>query len=584
MAMSRRELLGLNKNPKLITNISPYANKTLPKNGSRSSLGLTPITGTLSRIQAIHLLRRSMFSYTMNDVKAMTGLTVSAAVDSLLSPTLAELNPAPPVRFYQTEMDVKVPSRDVAYKASWADKRITVDSAVPNDFFLNVNPIYIQRRLGLKSWTVENMLFQKRTLVEKMYLFWHNHFSTESDIVQDPLYLYNHHAMLRASSLGNFKDLVRNVTLDPAMLFYLNNRLNTKNAPDENYARELKELFTLGVNSGYTEDDIKAAARVLTGHTIGATYNYAFDSNKHDTGDKQFSSFYSNTKITGKTAIAGASELDELLNMIFAKQDVVAQFIVRKLYRYFVYYTIDAFTEENVIKPLADIFKANNWDIKPVLKKLFESEHFFDSVSQSCNIKNPMDYVLSPLRQFESDFSSMDPVAFIEDKYKILNTIRAQMGNLQMEPLDPPNVAGWQAYYQTPQFYEIWVNSDTYPKRLKTIDLMMNGNYNNQSGGVALVADFLNWCKNNISNPGDPNVLVAELSEYLLGIGLSLNTRNAYKTSYLLTGQSSDIYWTTAWNNWVAAPTDANLIKLAYANRLKPLLAQLMKLEEYFLN
>jgi uncharacterized protein (DUF1800 family) len=582
MAITRRELLGLKDESKLITNISPYANKSLPKSGSRSSLGLTPITGTLSRVQAIHLLRRAMFGYKMSDLKAMTGLSVSAAVDSLLAPMPSELNPAPPVRYNKTEIDTKVPTRDVAFDATWVNApRMTFDNTDQADVTIYFSILYL-RRIGLKNWSVENILNQKRSIVEKMYMFWHNHFATESDSVQDPLIIYNHHKMLRANALGNFKDMVKNVSIDPAMLIYLNNRQNTKNAPDENFARELQELFTLGRDSGYTEDDVKAAARVLTGHTIGATFNYAFDSIKHDTGDKQFSSFYNSTKIFGKTAVAGSGELDDLLNMIFAKQDIVAQFIVRKLYRYFVYYTIDTFTEDNVIKPLADIFKISNWEIKPVLKKLFESEHFFDVISQSCNIKNPIDFVMSPLRQFESTYSTT-PID-TEDRYKILDSIKNQMGNLQMDPMDPPNVAGWQAYYQTPQYYELWINSDTYPKRQKTIDMMINGNYNNVGGGVALVTDFLNWCKINISNPGDPNILVGELTEFLLGIGLSQTTKNAYSTKFLLNNLVGDHYWTDEWNKWIATPSDTNQIKVVYNNRLKNLLIQLMKLEEYNLN
>ncbi len=138
-------------------------------------------------------------------------------------------------------------------------------------------------------------------------------------------------------------------------------------------------------NPNYTEPDVIAAARVLTGWCIDETTDEVyFDVERHDTGSKTFSSFYGGTTITGRSdANAGDTELDELLNMIFNKRVEVSEFMVRKLYRFFVYYTIDANTETNVIKPLAQLFRDSNWEVKPVLARLFKSEHFFDVLSQA---------------------------------------------------------------------------------------------------------------------------------------------------------------------------------------------------------
>jgi uncharacterized protein (DUF1800 family) len=141
------------------------------------------------------------------------------------------------------------------------------------------------------------MLNQERNLTEKMTLFWHNHFATQSYIYSDARYAYKHNALLRANAFGNFKALTRAVTTDPAMLNYLNGNTNTKNAPNENYGRELQELFTVGKypTPWYTEDDVKAAAKALTGWKIDANaITSYFDDTKHDTTDKQFSSFYGN--------------------------------------------------------------------------------------------------------------------------------------------------------------------------------------------------------------------------------------------------------------------------------------------------
>jgi uncharacterized protein (DUF1800 family) len=177
---------------------------------------------------------------------------------------------------------------------------------------------------------------------------------------------------------------------------------NTKTAPDENYARELQELFTIGKNlsSHYTEEDVKQAAKVLTGwRTNRTTITSFFDSPKHDTGNKTFSAFYNNTVITGKTgANAGIDELNDLLNMIFQQQEV-AKYIVRKIYRFFVYYIIDESVETNVIVPLANVFRNNNYEIKPVIETLLKSEHFHDPLNSGCMIKAPIDHVIGLARQ-----------------------------------------------------------------------------------------------------------------------------------------------------------------------------------------
>lgn len=577
MAQTRRDFIGLKGNSnKLITKISEFANKELPKSGARSSLGLDPITGNMSRQQVLHLLRRVMFAPTVADVNYFTGKSVATVVDELLNPAPSSLTPPPPLRNYVTEVDTKVPSRDVAYGTTWINSRISPDTSVTNDSLIRSTILNFQR-FGYKNWWVGLMLNQDRSVLEKMVLFWHNHFSTETDVVPDPISLYNHNQLLRENSLGNYLTFVKKITIDPTMLFYLNNRLNTKTAPDENYARELQELFTVGHGSGYTEDDVKAAARVLTGHSIGANLLYNFNTTAHDTGNKQFSAYYNNTVITGKSGVAGANELDEMLSMIFTKDDA-ALYLVRKLYRFFVYYTIDAATETNVIVPLANLFKSGGWQIKPVLKKLFESEHFYDVVSQGCNIKNPIDFVVSAIRMLNCTYSATPTV---EQLYNIWNSIRTQMSLMQMDPGDPPSVAGWQAYYQTPQFYEMWINSDTYQKRTSFLDTLQNAGFSSQ--GVGIKPDILSFVANNVSDPSDPNKIVSEMAALMLGISISPAHLDTIKKDHLLTGQTTDAYWTTAWTAYISNPTNTTN-KNTVLNRLKTMLNYLLKLEEYQLS
>jgi len=164
-----------------------------------------------------------------------------------------------------------------------------------------------------------------------MTMFLHNHFSTETDNVSNPNYIYNHHNLLRTNALGNFKSLVRSVTVDPAMLVYLNGQVNTASAPDENYGRELQELFCCGKgpDSQYTESDVKMAAKVLTGWRNDSTkFSSYFTASRHDTTSKQFSAFYQNKIITGRTGTtAGDLEINDLMDMIFLPMKLQNMFV-----------------------------------------------------------------------------------------------------------------------------------------------------------------------------------------------------------------------------------------------------------------
>jgi uncharacterized protein (DUF1800 family) len=507
------------------------------------------------------LLKRTMFGVKKADLEAFKNQTISQVEDTLLTVVPSS---APPVNTYNDSIatDPNVPSGQTWVNAPFTDG--TINS---------------RRYTSFKAWWTGLMINQNRSITEKLTLFWHNHFATETVDVADARFVYKHHALLRSMALGNFKTLVKEVTIDPAMLRYLNGTLNTKTAPDENYARELQELFTLGKgpNSLYTEDDVKAVAKVLTGYRADPNnINSYFDPARHDTGNKQFSAFYNNIVITGKTGAQGASELDELLNLIFSK-DEVAMFICRKLYRFFVYYDIDVATEANVITPLANIFRQNNYELKPVLEALFRSEHFFDVLNRGCVIKSPLDFLIGHCREFGMVFP--DAVSDTANAYIMWDYLRQQSANMQQNLGDPPNVAGWPAYYQEPQFHEIWINSDTLPKRNQFTDLMVSTGYtrNNKKiliDPVAFAAQF--------SLPGDPNVLIEESLELIYSISVSQQLKDFLK-SILLSGQTNDYYWTNAWNAHRSNPADASA-KLIVASRLQSMYKYLMNLAEYQLS
>jgi uncharacterized protein (DUF1800 family) len=410
-----------------------------------------------------------------------------------------------------------------------------------------------------------------------MTLFWHNHFSTETNDISNAQYVYKHHALLRANALGNFKTLVKAITIDPAMLVYLNGQLNTANAPDENYGRELQELFCCGKGPGslYTESDVKEAAKVLTGWRNNATtISSYFDANRHHTGNKQFSSFYNNTVITGRTgATAGNLELDDLLNMIFNVQEV-SKYICRRLYRWFVYYRIDSAVETNVIEPLAALLRSSNYEIKPVLDRLLKSEHFFDVLNQGCQIKSPLDKVIGMSREFNIQFQ---PDTDYLSNYGLWNYYVSQASNMQQNIGDPPDVSGWKAYYQEPQFYEIWINSDTLPKRNQFTDIMVATGYT--FSGKRIMIDVIAFAKT-LANPSDPNALINDALEILYRVPLSSTSRDQIKRDILLVGQTSDYYWTEAWTNHINNATNTTAATLV-RNRLRDLFKYFMNLAEY---
>ena len=250
---------------------------------------IQPYIGVFGKEQLIHLLKRTTFGAKKRDLDAFSNKTLVETVDALLSPSVASLTPLPPVKNYYDPANN--PDPEVLPGKTWVDVQ---DNARSN----------FRRSQSFRAWWYGLMLQQEATILEKMTLFWHNHFPDDMN-ERSAIMGYINNRTLRTNALGNFKTFVRTMTLDPMMLRYLNGGANNVLAPDENYARELQELFTLGKgpNSQYTEEDVRAAARVLTGfqispQVIGFPFQAVFNPPRHDTGDKQFSAFYNNRIIT----------------------------------------------------------------------------------------------------------------------------------------------------------------------------------------------------------------------------------------------------------------------------------------------
>jgi len=521
--------------------------------------GLAPYAGPWTRDAVIHLLRRTLFSPTKADIDYFLGKTMETAVDEILqAPYVA---PPLPVNDYNNQdfTDPDVPFGETFINAS---------------FNISAEPYRVE---SLRAWWIRQMLGSGRSIREKMTLCWHNHIPVQFYEALFGGMLYRYVNTLRENALGNFKSLVNAITLDPAMLYYLNGYLNSKNAPDENYAREIQELFVIGKDlpQYFTEDDVKAAARLLTGWRTDGFSTYFF-ANEHDTGDKQFSAFYNNRLIKGKSGPgAGQAELDEFLDMLFSHPEA-ARFVCRKLYRFFVFHEIDAQTEQNIIEPLAQVFRVNNYEILPVLELLFKSEHFFDVLNRSAVIKSPVDFSVGLFRQFGVQLPGS---ANLFDNFAISLQLGFTMSNMLQFPGDPPNVAGWQAYYQKPTLDKLWINTSTLPKRGQFTEAMVN--YGIFGLNSRAVIDPLAWAPT-LSDPSNVNAFIDESLELLLGLPVSQDVKNGLKT-VLLSGLPNESYWTLGWGLWQSDPSN-EMLAGAIRTRLQSYLWRVLQMEEYQLS
>jgi uncharacterized protein (DUF1800 family) len=535
----------------------PGAPFILRRENSATS-GLEPYTGAWNTTTAAHLLRRTMFGPRRAEIQAVAAGSMNTAVNTILS---VQSDPNPPTG-----------------PAGENFTALVYDS--------NNDGTY---RNYLKAWWIGLMVKQPISIVEKMTLFWHNHFVSESNDIQDVRYSYFQNVLFRQNALGNFKSLVKAVTIDPAMLRYLNGNTNTKARANENYGRELQELITIGkgpeISQGnytnYAEQDVQAAAKVLTGWTdvrgdaTNPTPRSSFNANNHDTTDKTFSSAYQNTVIrsTLVNGLAdGSKEIDDLLNMIFAQQ-ATSLYICRKLYRWFVYYDISADVEANVIVPMAAILRSNNFAVKPVLDTLFKSAHFYDPNTMGCFIRTPIDIVVGSVRQLP--FSPIIPDLSLSANYSLANSLRNTAANLGMNLFDPPDVAGWKAYYQIPDYHELWINATTLPTRGQYTDSLFTAVRN---GTTTYKVDPFAYAQT-MNAPDNPYTLIDDLARELFALTLTQKQKDYLMYSVMLLHQGSEYEWTTNWQAYLANPNNTTA-KNYVTNTLNNLLKFMLRMAE----
>ena len=517
------------------------------------SYSLAPMAGPLDRNALLHLLRRCLFGVGHKELRFFEGKSLDRCLDTLLTPAAVTV----PLQEDSDVADPLVPK----------GKRWT-GAPFENDLIDN------RRGLFLKMWWSGRMLNRDFSLTEKMALFWHNHYVVQIDMVQDSRYAYRYADMLHTHALGNYKKLISEGTVNVAMLVYLNGNQNIKSAPNENFSRELFELFTLGKGSGikYTEDDIKAAARVLSGWKDDKDDICAvFHPELHDTGDKHFSDFFGNAVIRGKAGAEGAHERQELVEMIFRKEET-ARFFCRNLYRWFVFGHIDEAVEEKIIAPLAQIFMDAGFEVVPVLRTLLGSEHFFDRAFRGCIVKSPVDFLVGAMQQFDAI-----SLAGIGKNHESWLQFYFSLSDMSMDIGNPPSVSGWPAYYQPPKYHRWWVNSASLSLRKKVFHEIISPK-GMVFNGINLSFNFLPFVEQ-LDDPANVNTLVEDSLRILLAVEVDAKEKARLK-NILLSGQASERYWEESWNGYLKNENHPDA-KSVVEYRLRTFFKTIMDLPEY---
>jgi uncharacterized protein (DUF1800 family) len=560
---------------------------------------LDELTGVLGRTQAAHLLRRATFGPTIQDIDLYATYTASDAINLLLDDT-AE-NPLPPI--------------DTTTGLTWVDPT-GLDGPSKADDEREQDEL----RDFYKSWHLDVMRQSPLTLKERITWFFHTHLPARWTEINSSEAIYYQNCLYRFYAYGSFKELFKKICVDNAMLRYLDGYSNRKNAPNENFAREMFELYSIGKGpqtsegdyTNFTEDDIKEATRVLTGWMLDDTFSYldpdtglpigkmrshiAGDgttelATEHDPGQKTFSSKFGGQVIQPSklvedfpTVESAYTELDEMIEMIFAKQET-GEFIARKLYRFFVYHLISDEVESNVITPLAQVLIDNDYSIIEALKVLLKSEHFYDSddmITENDNIgaliKSPVDLFTGLFRVFNIQVPDRetDTAAYYTDMGYLVSKLVDQGLNFY----EPFEVAGYPAYHQTPGYNRNWITTYALAHRYQAAGILMKTF--EQSTERSFQLDILDWVENSgqISDPSDSVEIVDVLLDSLFAVTLNQERYDYFLYTVFLDSPDTDQayargLWIQEWSNYLDAKPNS------VETQLQKLLSALVETPEF---
>ena len=378
---------------------------------------------SMSLADARHLASRSGFDEAPEDVIALSRLTREEAIELILESADTAFQVTPPVWTGQPRL--------------FADQDNPPGRSPSGLSRKQVNEQYRRWWRELQDWHMAQLLHGMSPLTERMTLFWQNHFTSSWFKVRQTQLIFDQFMLLRSNALGSYADLLKGIIRDPAMLIYLDNRSNRKGKPNENLAREILELFSLGVGN-YTEADIKAAARALSGWTLDKNLDFTIDARRHDAGSKTF---------LGKT---GSLDADDIVAIIL-EQNATAEFITQKFWKEF----ISPEPDPQEVTRLAKIFRESDYDISGLLRAIFECGHFWAEENRGSLIKSPVQLIAGTVRSLGLE---------VDDKRYLVNSAKA-MGQLLF---NPPNVKGWPGGIA-------WIDSSTLIARRTFVSRALRG-------------------------------------------------------------------------------------------------------------
>lgn len=452
-----------------------------------------------NRIKVQHLFRRIGFGVSSNLIQSYLSQNPDEIIDNIISDVL--------------NMEISDPPE-------WSDYNIF--SYYTNNAF-DFELLIAHFREYQLSWTKEMFDFDK-AVREKLTLFWSNHFTTIFSEYECTPSMYQYHKLLQERSFGNFKSFVYEMGLNPAMLLFLDGASNVKEDTNENYARELFELYTLGQNIGYTQQDIEETARALTGWTTDNCVDVYFNEDEFDEGSKT---------IFGKTGNWG---YDDLINILFEERATeIAQFICTKLYKFYVSDEVDT----QIIDELANIFINENWEIAPVLRTLWKSEHFFNEAVYGNKIKSPAEIMIGFLKEIDFEMQ--------EENFEVIPDVLAYSGQ---SLFNPPDVAGWKGNRD-------WIDNNTLTQRWEILTVIAFSIFNEHP------EHYQNFVTNIVSSDNDPVIIVQEVVDYFLPNGFNNIEEYQVATTVFKAGIPENYFENGYWNlNWEQAPYQVGVLLL----------------------
>lgn len=394
---------------------------------------LTPLPTTRWNFEtAAHLLNRAGFGGLPEEIEAIRRAGVEAAVRGLLHPSNQSSEDSGSLPWTKPN-DLPLKVREM--------RRQTPKSKEKRR---KVHAMRLEQRaelLDLRVWWLDRMKETHSPLIEKMTLFWHGHFATSAQKVKNAYWMWRQNDIFRRHALGNFITLLREISRDPAMMIYLDLARSRRDHPNENWAREVMELFTLGIGH-YSEEDIRQSARAFTGYRINLTnQQFRFEPRQHDAGRKSF---------MGRS---GNFSGDEILDLI-VQQQACPQLIGWKLCRFFV----EDAPSPQLVSSVAAALRQNHFELRPVLQEIFSSAEFYSDRVIRSQIKSPVQFLVQSCRLLETDFP----------RREITQNALQQMGQ---DLFAPPNVKGWDGG-------KSWISTATLLFRNNFANFLLNGTAN----------------------------------------------------------------------------------------------------------